>query len=237
MNAICPVSNLSVTSAVAIYQNTVIVPALNYEGQPGAPGDIRACEVRTGREGWRFHTVPKPYEAGAETWLNDGWKNRSGANPWSGFTVDTARGIVFCGVGSAASDFYGGDRPGNNLFANSTLALDAHTGKRLWHFQTVHHDVWDHDNPCPPLVVTVASKGKRIDAVAQPTKTGFIYVFDRVTGKSLFPIVEKPAPKAKVPGEWTSPTQPAPLAPPALSRSGFKEADVTNRTPQDAASG
>jgi quinoprotein glucose dehydrogenase len=150
--------------------------------------------------------------------------------------VDAARGIVFCGVGSAASDFYGGDRPGNNLFANSTLALDARTGKRLWHFQTVHHDVWDHDNPCPPLVVNVASKGKRIDAVAQPTKTGFIYVFDRITGKSLFPIVEKAAPKSTVPGEWTSPTQPAPLAPPALSRSGFTDADVTNRTPEAAAS-
>ncbi|MFY8051793.1 MAG: PQQ-binding-like beta-propeller repeat protein, partial [Armatimonadaceae bacterium] len=119
--------NLSVTSAVAIYQNSVIVPVVNSEGQPGAPGDIRAFDVRTGREVWRFHTVPKPYEAGAETWLNDGWKNRTGANPWSGFTVDTARGIVFCGVGSAASDFYGGDRPGNNLFANSTLALDART--------------------------------------------------------------------------------------------------------------
>ncbi len=229
-------ANLSVTSAVAIYQNTVIVPVVNSEGQPGAPGDIRAFDVRTGREVWRFHTVPKPYEAGAETWLNDGWKNRSGANPWSGFTVDAARGIVFCGVGSAASDFYGGDRPGNNLFANSTLALDARTGKRLWHFQTVHHDVWDHDNPCPPLVVNVASKGKRIDAVAQPTKTGFIYVFDRITGKSLFPIVEKAAPKSTVPGEWTSPTQPAPLAPPALSRSGFTDADVTNRTPEAAAS-
>ena len=229
-------ANLSVTSAVAIYQNTVIVPVVNSEGQPGAPGDIRAFDVRTCREVWRFHTVPKPYEAGAETWLNDGWKNRSGANPWSGFTVDAARGIVFCGVGSAASDFYGGDRPGNNLFANSTLALDARTGKRIWHFQTVHHDVWDHDNPCPPLVVTVASKGKRVDAVAQPTKTGFIYVFDRTTGRSLFPIVEKAAPKSTVPSEWTSPTQPMPLAPPLLSRSGFTDADVTNRTPEAAAS-
>ncbi|MFM7187212.1 MAG: ThuA domain-containing protein, partial [Armatimonadota bacterium] len=228
--------NLSVTSAVAIYQNIVIVPVVNSEGQPGAPGDIRAFDVRTGREAWRFHTVPKPYEAGSETWLNDGWKNRSGANPWSGFTVDAARGIVFCGVGSAASDFYGGDRPGNNLFANSTLALDARNGKRLWHFQTVHHDVWDHDNPCPPLVVNVESQGKRIDAVAQPTKTGFIYVFDRVTGRSLFPIVEKPAPKSTVPGEWTAATQPVPLAPPALSRSGFTDVDVTNRTPDATAS-
>ena len=229
-------ANLSVTSAVAIYQNLVIVPVVNSEGQPGAPGDIRAFDVRSGREVWRFHTVPKPYEVGSETWLNDGWKNRSGANPWSGFTVDAARGIVFCGVGSAASDFYGGDRPGNNLFANSTLALDARTGKRIWHFQTVHHDVWDHDNPCPPLVVTVKSKGRRVEAVAQPTKTGFIYVFDRTTGRSLFPIVEKAAPKSTVPGEWTSPTQPTPLAPPALSRSGFTDADVTNRTPEAEAS-
>jgi len=228
--------NLSVTSAVAIYKNIAIVPVVNSEGQPGAPGDVRAFDVCSGKEVWRFHTVPKPYEAGSETWLTDGWKNRTGANPWSGFTVDAARGIVFCPIGSAASDFYGADRPGNNLFANSTVALDARTGKRMWHFQSVHHDLWDHDNPCPPLVVNVASKGKRIDAVAQPTKTGFIYVFDRVTGRSLFPIVEKAAPKSTVPGEWTSATQPMPLAPPRLSRSGFTDADVTNRTPAAAAS-
>ena len=224
--------NLGVTSAPAVYQDLVIIPVVNTEGQPGAPGDVRAFNVRTGKEVWRFHTIPQPYEAGSETWLSDGWKNRSGANAWSGYTVDTARGIVFFGLGSAASDFYGGDRPGNNLFANCTVALDARTGQRLWHFQAVHHDLWDHDNPCPPLNVTVRHKGKLVDAVAQPTKTGYIFVFDRVTGKSLFPIVETAAPKSTVSGEWSAPTQPKALVPPPLGRTSFTDADITNRTPE-----
>ncbi len=224
-----------VTSAPAVVGNLVVVPIINSEGQPGAPGDVRAFDIRTGREVWRFHTVPKPWEYGNDTW-GDGWKNRSGTNPWSGFTVDVKNQIVFCATGSPAADFYGADRPGTNLFGNSVLALDARTGKRIWHFQTVHHDVWDHDNPCPPLLVEWKVGGKIVEAVAQPTKTGFVYVFDRKTGKPLHEVREVAAPGSDVPGEKTWPTQPVPVAPPALARQGFREADITNRTPEAAAS-
>jgi quinoprotein glucose dehydrogenase len=165
------------TSAPSIYENLVIVPIQNSETQPGAPGDVRAFDVRTGREVWRFHTVPQPYEFGNDTWAEGSWKNRSGVNAWSGYTVDTKNGLVFAATGSAAADFYGGDRKGNNLFANCIIALNARTGQRVWHFQTVHHDLWDADNPCPPVLCVV--KGK--EAVALPTKTGFIYVFERRT--------------------------------------------------------
>lgn len=227
--------NYAVTSPPALFEDRVIVPVLNAEGQPGAPGDIRAFDVRTGRALWRFRTVPEPGEFGNDTWGEDGWRERSGTNPWSGFTVDTKRGIVFCGTGSPASDFYGADRPGANLFGNCTLALDARTGRRLWHFQQVHHDLWDHDNPCPPALGTIRWKGKPRDIVAQPTKTGFIYLFDRVTGAPLFPVDEKPAPPSAIPGERAYPTQPVPSAPPPLSRQGFTEADITDRTPEAAA--
>lgn len=219
------------TSAPSIYENLVIVPIINSEGQPGAPGDVRAFDVRTGREVWRFHTVPHPYEFGNETWAEDSWKNRSGANAWAGYTVDTRNGIVFAATGSPASDFYGGDRKGDNLFANCLIALDARTGRRLWHFQTVHHDLWDSDNPCPPVLCVV--KGR--EAVALPTKTGFVYVFARRTGKSFFPIVARPAPASPIPGEAAAPTQPMPLAPPPLSAQMVTEADFTTRTPEAAA--
>lgn len=223
--------NYGVTSAPSIYKNLVIVPIINSEGQPGAPGDVRAFDVRTGREVWRFHTVPHPYEFGNETWADGSWKERSGANAWSGYSVDTRSGIVFAATGSPASDFYGGDRHGNNLFANCLLALDARSGRRLWHFQTVHHDLWDSDNPCPPVLCVV--KGK--PAVALPTKTGYVYVFERRTGKSLFPIVEYAAPPSSLPGEVAAVTQPMPLAPPPLSRQFVTEADFTTRTPEAAA--
>lgn len=219
------------TSAPVIYQNLVIVPILVSEGQPGAPGDVRAFDVRTGHEVWRFHTVPQPHEFGNETWPGESWKDRTGVNAWSGYTVDTKNGIVFAATGSAASDFYGADRKGNNLFANCLLALDARTGQRLWHFQTVHHDLWDNDNPCPPVLCTV--KGQ--EAVALPTKTGFIYVFERKTGKSCFPIIEKPAPASDVPGEEAATTQPMPLAPPSLISQTVTADDFTNRTPEAAA--
>jgi quinoprotein glucose dehydrogenase len=212
------------TSAPSIFENLIYVPIANAESQPGAPGDIRAFDVRTGKEVWRFHTVPQPGEPGHDTWAGDSWKGRSGVNAWSGYSVDEKNGILFAALGSPASDFYGGDRHGANLFGNCILALNARTGKYLWHFQTVHHDLWDHDNPCPPLLCR--AKGK--DAVALPTKTGYIYVFERKTGKPLFPISEKPAPPSDVPGEKAWPTQPVPTAPPSLIPQTVTEADLLN---------
>lgn len=224
--------NYGSTSAPAVFEDRVIIPIVNSEGQPGAPGDIRAFHVRTGHELWRFHTVPRPYEFGNDTWAGDSWKDRSGANPWAGFTVDLRRGLVFCGLGSAASDFYGGDRHGANLFANSTLALDARTGRRVWHFQTLHHDLWDHDLPCPPVLARVRRNGRWVDAAAQPTKTGYLFLFDRVTGQPLFPVEERPVPPSDVPGEQAYPTQPFPLKPPPFSRQSVTEADLTDISPE-----
>ncbi len=222
-----------VTSAPAIYKDTVILGFLCGEG-PGfeAPGDVRAFDVRTGKEAWRFHTVPGPGEIGNETWKSGSAKNHGAANAWSGATVDEERGLVFVGTGSAAPDFYGGDRPGDNLFANCTIALDANTGKRVWHFQTVHHDITDHDLPTYPNLVTVNHAGKQVDAVAQVTKTGFVYLFDRVTGKPLFPIEERKVPKSDVPGEKSSPTQPFPLKPPPFARQTITEKDLTDLSPE-----
>lgn len=220
------------TSPPAIFKDLAIVGYIVSESMPGAPGDVRAFDVHTGREVWRFHTVPRPDEFGNDTWEGEGWRERTGVNAWSGYTVDTQHGIVFCGTGSASSDFYGADRRGANLFANCTLALDARTGKRLWHFQEVHHDLWDHDNPCPPVVVTVRHNGKRVEAVAQPTKTGYIYLFDRRTGKPLFEVREVPAPPSDIPGEQAWPTQPEPVKPPPLSRQNFREEDVTDISPE-----
>ncbi|HTE18974.1 MAG TPA: pyrroloquinoline quinone-dependent dehydrogenase [Armatimonadota bacterium] len=221
------------TSAPAVYRDTVLVGFSVNEGPgPGAPGDIRAFDVRTGRQVWRFHTVPRPGEFGHETWPRDGWRGRSGVNAWGGFTVDQKRGIVFCGTGSAAHDWYGADRKGDNLFANCTLALDAETGKRLWHFQTVRHDLWDYDNPCPPVLCTVRHAGKAREAVAQVTKTGFCFVFDRRTGKPLFPVEDRPVPASDIPGEHASTTQPFPLKPPPLSPQRVTEADLTDISPE-----
>lgn len=216
------------TSAPAIWRDTVIVGFSNGEG-PGAvaPGDVRAFDVRTGRQVWRFHTVPRPGEFGHETWEGDSWKERGGANAWGGLSVDVERGIVFAGLGSAAFDFYGGDRHGKNLFANSVVALDARTGERIWHFQTLHHDLWDHDLPTYPNLVTVTHEGQRIDAAAQVTKTGYVYLFDRATGKPLFPVEERPVPGSDVPGEAPWPTQPIPTKPPPFCRVYFGKEDVT----------
>jgi quinoprotein glucose dehydrogenase len=223
------------TSAPAVYEDLVFLGFSNDEGHPAAPGDIRAFDVRTGKQKWRFHTVPRPGEFGYETWPPDAWKNRGGANAWGGFTIDAAGGILFCGTGSAGADFYGADRQGANLFANCTLALDARTGQRLWHFQTVHHDLWDHDVPCPPVVVTVQHDGRRVDAVAQVTKTGYCYLLDRKTGKPLFPVHERPTVASDVPGEVVWPTQPVPERPPPLCRVEFTREDITDLSPQATA--
>jgi quinoprotein glucose dehydrogenase len=224
-----------VTSAPAIFEDLIIVGFAVDEG-PGAslPGDIRAFDARTGKERWRFHTVPRPGEFGHESWEGSGWRERGGANAWSGLTVDESRGLVFAGLGSAAFDFYGGDRLGDNLFANSTIALDARTGERKWHFQTTRHDIWDMDLPTPPVLVTVTHGGRKIDAAVQLTKTGFVYVFDRVTGKPLFPIEERPAPASTIPGERAAKSQPVPVKPAALVRQTFTEADLSTRTPEVA---
>ncbi|HEV8482321.1 MAG TPA: PQQ-binding-like beta-propeller repeat protein [Blastocatellia bacterium] len=217
-----------VTSAPALFEDLVILGFSLNEGYEGGPGDVRAFNVRTGKEVWRFRTVPGSGEFGHETWKGDSWRDRSGVNSWSGATVDARRGLVFVGLGSACFDFYGGDRQGNNLFANSVLALDARTGRRVWHYQLVHHDLWDYDLPYPPVLVTVRSGGRLIDAVAQITKQGFVFLFDRVNGNPLFEIVERATPQSDVPGEQTSATQPFPVKPPAFARQGFTEDDLTN---------
>lgn len=217
------------TSAPAICGDNIIIGVSNGEG-PGdaAPGDIRAFDVETGKQVWRFHTVPREDEYGNETWAKDSWKNRGGANAWGGVSVDVERGMVFAGLGSAAFDFYGGDRHGQNLFANCTIALDAKTGKRRWHFQTLRHDMWDHDLPIYPNLVTVTHAGKKIPAVAQVTKTGYVYLFDRESGEPLFEIEEREVPASDVPGEKASPTQPIPVKPPSFAVQHFDASNVTN---------
>jgi quinoprotein glucose dehydrogenase len=220
------------TSAPLVFEDLVVLGFSNDEGHPGAPGDVRAFDARTGQERWRFHTVPRPGEDGADTWPKDAWKERGGANAWGGFSLDEASGTLLCGTGSAGADFFGGDREGAGLFANCTLALDVRTGKRRWHFQTVHHDIWDHDNPCPPVVVKVQHEGRAVDAVAQVTKTGYCYLFDLTTGKPLFPVREQPAPASDIPGEIAFPTQPVPDSPPPFARQVFTESDVTTLSPQ-----
>ena len=217
------------TSAPAIWKDTIIIGVSCGEGPDlAAPGDIRAFDIRTGHEVWRFRTVPGPGEFGHETWAGQSWKDRGGANAWGGLSVDAERGLVFAGLGSAAFDFYGGDRHGANLFANSTVALNAKTGARVWHFQTLHHDLWDHDLPVYPNLVTVLRGGKKIDAVAQVTKTGYVYLFDRETGQPLFAIEERPVATSDVPGEEASRTQPIPVKPPPFAAQFFDETNVTD---------
>ncbi len=221
-----------VTSAPALFRDLIILGFSVGEGPgPSAPGDIRAFNVRTGREAWRFHTVPRPGESGHETWEGEGWKRRGGVNAWSGLSVDTATGTVYAGIGSAAYDFYGGDRPGSNLYANCVLALDAATGRRRWHFQVVRHDIWDYDVPTPPVVLDLPVDGQTRRVVAQVTKTANVFVLDARTGTSIFPIKEVRVPVDGVPGESASPVQVLPERPPAFAPQGFREEDLTRRTP------
>ena len=203
-----------------IYHNLIIMPVRLSEGADAAPGDIRAFDVLTGKLVWTFHTIPYPGEKGYETWPKEAYlnKNIGAANNWAGMAVDMERGILFVPTGSAGYDFYGGNRKGTNLFANCLIALDAKTGKRLWHYQTTHHDLWDRDLPAPPNLVTVTHKGKRIPAVAQISKQGFVFLFDRVNGKPLFPIVEKKVAASNLPGEKAWLTQPYPTLPKPYAR-------------------
>lgn len=222
------VTNLSygVTSAPAIFENLVILGFAVGENTPAAPGDIRAFDVRSGKEVWRFHTVPRPGEFGHETWTGDSWKDRGGANAWGGITVDHKNKLVFAGLGSPVFDFYGGDRKGANLFGNSVVALDARTGKRVWHFQTVRHDIWDYDLPTPPVLAK--SQGK--EAVAQVTKTGHVWVLDRRTGEPLFGFEERAVPPSDVPGEEAWPTQILPKRPPPIAPQVFEPSDASPET-------
>ncbi len=215
------------TSPGVIYQDLLIQGTRVGEGEGSAPGHVRAFDVRTGKIRWTFHTIPQPGEAGYDSWPADAWKTVGGANSWAGMSVDVARGIVFVPTGSATPDFYGGDRAGATLYANTLLALDAATGKRKWHFQTVHHDIWDRDLPAAPNLLTVTHDGKAVDAVAQITKTGFVYLLDRETGVPLFPVEERAVPASDLKGEAAWPTQPFPVKPAAFARQSITEADLT----------
>jgi quinoprotein glucose dehydrogenase len=229
-----PASDQSVrlTSPGAIYKDLLIVGGRVSESLPASPGDIRAYDVRTGALRWSFHTIPRPGEFGADTWPKDAWTYTGGANNWAGMAVDEARGLVFVPTGSAASDFHGADRVGDNLFANSLVALDAATGKRAWHYQIVRHDIWDRDLPSPPTLITVTRYGRSIDAVAQATKHGVLFVLDRATGEPLFPVEMKTFPPSNVPGEVASRTQPIPVLPKPFSRQLLTESLLTTRTPE-----
>jgi quinoprotein glucose dehydrogenase len=221
----------------AIYKHLLIQGTRVGEGPgPSAPGYVRAYDVRTGKIAWTFHTIPQPGEPGYETWPADAWKRIGGANSWSGVTVDVGRGLVFVPTGSAAFDFWGGNRKGHNLYANSLLALKAETGERVWHFQFVRHDIWDRDLPQAPVLVTVRRGGRAIPAVAQATKTGYVYVFNRETGAPLFPMEEQPVPPSDLEGEEAAATQPVPKSPPAFVRTLFTEAEITDVSPEAAAS-
>ena len=226
------IQSVALTSPGIIYKDLIIVGGRNPESQPSPPGDIRAFDVHTGELRWQFHTIPHPGELGYDSWPADAWKTAGAANNWTGMSLDIQRGIVYVPTGSAVSDFYGADRVGNDLFANSLLALDAATGKLLWYFQGVHHDIWDRDFPSPPALVTVKHDGKSIDAVAQTSKQGWLFLFDRTSGKPLFPIEEQRFPPSSVPGEVTSSTQPVPLTPAPFARQRLTEDLLTQRTPE-----
>ncbi len=222
------------TSPGVIYRDLMIVGGRVGEGLPTSPGHIRAYDVRTGALRWTFHTIPRPGAPGNETWPKDAWTYSGGANNWAGMALDERRGVVYIPTGSAASDFYGADRLGDNLFANSLLALDAATGKLIWHFQVVRHDIWDRDLPSPPSLITVMRNGKPIDAVAQATKHGYVFVFDRTNGTPLFPIEYKSFPDSAVPGEKTAALQPIPTLPKPFARQLLTEDLLSTRTPEIA---
>lgn len=224
------------TTPGRVFENLLILGSATNQGYGSAPGDLRAFDVRTGKLVWSFHTIPHPGEFGYETWPKDAWKTVGGANAWGELSLDEKRGILYAPTASAKYNFYGRDRIGANLFGDCLLALDARTGKRLWHFQMVHHDIWDYDGATAPKLLTVRHGGKSIDAVAQVSKQGFVWVFDRVTGEPLWPIEERPVPRSDMPGETTWPTQPFPLKPPPFARQKFTVEDLSPfLSPEDRA--
>lgn len=231
-----PDRGYGMTSPPAIYKDLVICGSLTADGEPRGPkGDVRAFDARTGKQVWIFHTVAQKGEFGNDTWEGDSWKDRAAVNAWSILSIDTERGILFLPLTSPATDLYGGDRKGANLFGDSLVALEAATGKRLWHFQTVHHNLWDYDIPAQPNLVEVERGGRKIPAVAQVTKTGFTFVFDRVTGKPLFDIQEVPVPASEVEGEKAWPTQPKPVKPLPYARQSMRREELTDVTPESHA--
>ncbi|MCZ6915873.1 MAG: pyrroloquinoline quinone-dependent dehydrogenase [Gemmatimonadetes bacterium] len=222
------------TSPPVVYDDLVIVgngvgDRLTYENDP--PGDVQAFNVRTGKRAWSFHTIPQAGEFGNETWEDDSWRHTGHTNVWAPFTVDTERGLVYLPVSTPSNDWYGGARKGDNLFAESIVCLDAKTGERVWHFQTVHHGLWDYDIPAPPVLVTITVDGRRIDAVVVLGKTGFAYVFDRVTGEPVWPIEERPVAASDVPGERAAATQPFPIKPAPFAKQGLSTDDLIDFTP------
>ncbi len=226
--------SVSATSPGVVYKDLFIIGSIVGESLPSAPGDIRAFDVRTGELRWSFHTIPHPGEFGYDTWPKDAWTYSGGANNWCGMALDVERGIVYAPTGSAAFDFYGANRAGDNLFANTLLALDAETGRRLWHFQLVRHDVWDRDFPAPPSLVTLERDGRSVDAVVVATKSGWVLAFDRETGRPLFPIEYRDVPPSDVPGEVLARRQPFPLRPEPFARQQLTEDLLTRRTPEAA---
>lgn len=224
------------TSPGIIYKDLLIMGSSLNEEEEAAPGHIRAYDVHTGKIRWIFHSIPHPGQEGYETWLSPNpHKYRGGANTWGGFTLDEKRGIVFAATGTANPDFYGGHRPGDNLYANSVLAIDAATGKKKWHFQTVHHDLWDWDLPMPPALVTITRDGKRQDVAVQVTKQGFVFVFDRETGAPVYPIEERPVPvQSELEGEYLSPTQPFPTVIAPFIRQEMRKEDINTLLPDSS---
>ncbi len=231
-----PKAKMGMTSGPVVYKNLVICGSLVPDGEPHGPaGDVRAFDTHTGKLMWTFHTVARAGEFGNDTWAEGAWQNRGGANAWPPMSVDLQRGILFIPLTSPATDLYGGDRKGAGLFGDSLVAVDAATGKRLWHFQTVHHNLWDYDLPAQPVLVQVRKDGKLLDAVAQVTKTGFTFVFDRLTGEPVFPIDEVPVAASEVPGESAWPTQPRPVKPPPYARQSMTAEELGNVTPETRA--
>jgi quinoprotein glucose dehydrogenase len=216
-----------------LFHDLIIIGMRLGEGPaPAAPGHIRAYDVRTGKMVWRFHTIPFPGEPGYESWPPDAYLHVGGVNVWAGMTVDEEHGLVFCPIGSGTFDFWGGDRHGDDLYADCLVALDAATGRHVWYFQFTHHDLWDRDPPAPPTLLTVHRDGHEIPAVAQVTKSGHVWVFNRLTGESLFPVEEIAVPSSDMPGELASPTQPLPTKPEPFARQLLTAAELTNRTPE-----
>lgn len=225
--------SFNLTSPPVAYRDLIIVGGGGGEGPyPAAPGHIRAYDARTGERRWIFHTTPRPGEFGYDTWPKDAYKRIGGTNDWSGMSLDPARGWVFASTGSPAFDYWGGDRKGANLFANCVLALDAETGRHRWHFQLVHHDVWDYDLPAQPALITMRQGDRLIEAVCQVTKQSFVFFFDRETGEPIFPVEERRIKKSRAPGEELWPTQPFPVKPPPLSRIEFSEDQITDIRPE-----
>ncbi|MGC1244100.1 MAG: PQQ-binding-like beta-propeller repeat protein [Chryseosolibacter sp.] len=223
---------VNASSPGVIYKDLLIQGTALGEGYDAAPGFIRAYDARTGKIAWTFHTIPQPGEPGYDTWPANAYQEVGGVNSWAGMSLDEKRGIVYIPTGSPAFDFYGGNRKGNNLYGNCLIALEAATGKLIWYYQLVHHDLWDYDLPAPPNLLTVTHEGKQIDAVAQITKMGMVFLFNRETGEPLFPIEERPVPPSALLGEEVSATQPFPVKPPPFSRQEFTLADVTDISPE-----